>query len=69
MLRLSRKAFVFNEYHLDGANEGFFAQGYWVYDYYSIIKRQYPEAKISMQKTDYKGGNWDVYGKLITVKL
>ena len=29
MLRLSRKAFVFNEYHLDGANEGFFVDLVW----------------------------------------
>ena len=69
MFRLSRKAIIFNEYHLDGAEKGFFADGRWVYDYYSIIKKQYPEAKISMKKSDYKGGNWDLYGKLITVKL
>ena len=69
MFRLSRKAIIFNEYHLDRAEKGFFADGRWVYDYYSIIKKQYPEAKISMKKSDYKGGNWDLYGKLITVKL
>ena len=69
MIRLSSKAVVFNEYHLDGAKEGFFDHGRWVYDYYSIIRRQYPEANISMQKTDFKGGSWDLYGKLITVML
>ena len=69
MIRLSRNVVVFNEYHLDGANEGFFDHGRWVYDYYSIIRRQYPDANISMQKTDFKGGSWDLYGKIITVKL
>ena len=69
MLRMSSNAVVFNEYHLDGANEGFFDNGRWVYDYYSIIRRQYPDADISMQKTDFKGGSWDLYGRLITVIL
>ena len=69
MLRLSRKAIVLNEFHLDAANEGFFDEGRWVHDYYSIIRRQYPEANISMQKTDFKGGSWDLYGNLITVML
>ena len=69
MLRLSSNLVVFNEYHLDGADEGFFDNGRWVYDYYTIIRRNYPEATISMQKTDFKGGSWDLYGKLITVKL
>jgi len=69
MIRLSSNAVVFNEYHLDGAKEGLFDHGRWVYDYYSIIRRQYPEANISMQKTDFSGGSWDLYGKLITVTL
>jgi len=69
MLRLSKNAVVFNEYHLDGAEEGLFDNGRWVYDYFTIIRRQYPEANISMQKTDFKGGSWNVYGKLITVRL
>jgi hypothetical protein len=69
MFRLSSNAVVFNEQHLDCANEGFFDSGCWVYDYCSIIRRQYPEAIISMQKNDFKGGSWDLYGKLITVML
>ena len=69
MIRLCIKGFVLNEYHLEGAEKGFFDSGRWVYDYSAIIKRQFPTAKINIQKSDYRGGSWDLYGSLITVKL
>ena len=34
-----------------------------------IIKKQLPTAKINIQKSDYKGGSWDLYGRLITLTL
>jgi len=69
MIRLSIKGFVLNEYHLEGAEKGFFDSGRWVYDYSAIIKRQLPTAKINIQRSDFKGGSWDIYGCLIIVKL
>ena len=69
MIRLSRNGVVLIEYHLEGADEGFFDSGCWVYNYSTIIRRQFPEANINIQKSDFKGGSWDLYGSIITVKL
>ena len=68
MIRLSSDGIVLNEYHLEGADKGFFDSGRWVYDYYEIIRRQCSEVNINMQKSDFKGGSWDLYGSLITVR-
>ena len=69
ILRVTKKTIIFNEYHKDGAVDGFFDQGRWVYDYRSIIKKYYPDAVICINNTDFKGGSWDIYGKLITITL
>lgn len=69
MLRVTKDIIIFNEYHQDGATEGFFDAGRWVYDYNSVFKKLSPEAEVTMQKTDFSGGGWDDYGKLITVSL
>ena len=68
MIRLSSDGVVLNEYHLEGADKGFFDSGRWVYDYYTIIRRQFPKVNINIQTSDFKGGSWDLYGSLITVK-
>ena len=60
---------IFNEFHKDGATEGLFDSGRWVYDYISVFKKLSPEAEVTMQKTAFSGGGWDDYGKLITVSL
>ena len=69
MIRLSSNVIIFNEYHSDGADEGFFDNGRWVYDYYKIIKKYHPKAHVSMQESGFKGGSWDRYGKVIIAKL
>ena len=66
MLRVS-DILILNEYHLDGARNGFFDGGRWVYDYTAIIKQHSQDAVVSMQETVFKGGSWDTYGTLITV--
>ena len=69
ILRVTKSKIIFNEYHQDGAVEGLFDAERWVYDYISVFKKLSPEAEITMQRTDFCGGGWDDYGKLITVSL
>ena len=69
MLKLSSNVVIFNEYHLDGAEEGLFDSGRWVYDYFKVVQKHHPDAKVTMQQSDFKGGSWDKYGKLVTVIL
>ncbi len=69
ILRVTKGKIIFNEYHQDGAVEGLFDAERWVYDYISVFKKLSPEAEITMQRTDFCGGGWDDYGKLITVSL
>jgi len=60
---------IFNEYHLDGAVNGFFDGGRWVYDYVALMNKYFPKASVNVSKSDFSGGCWDEYGSLITVKL
>lgn len=69
MLRVTKGKIIFNEYHQDGATQGVFDAGRWIYDYTYFFSKLSPDAKVTMQKTNFSGGGWDNYGKLITVSL
>jgi len=69
MVRMSSNTVIFNEYHLDGAVNGFFDGGRWVYDYVALMNKYFPKASVNVSKSDFSGGCWDEYGSLITVKL
>lgn len=69
MLRVTKSTIIFNEFHKDGAIEGVFNEGRWVYDYASIFKELSPGVEVKLQPSHYTGGDWDIYGKLITVSL
>lgn len=67
--RVCRKGLVFNEYHCAGEVGGRFDGGRWVYDLAVLIGQQFPQARIQMKKSAFVGGAWDVYGRLIEVRL
>lgn len=67
--RVCRKGLVLNEYHCAGEVGGRFDGGRWVYDFVALIEQQFPHARIQMKKTAFVGGAWDVYGRLIEVRL
>jgi len=69
ILRVTKKTIIFNEYHKDGAVDGFFDSGRWVYDYHAVIKKYNPNALVTIKDTDFSGGSWDIYGKLIIIEL
>lgn len=67
--RVCRKGLVLNEYHCAGEVGGRFDGGRWVYDFVALIGQQFPHARIQMEKSAFVGGAWDVYGRLIEVRL
>ena len=69
ILRLAKKGVVINDYHLAGVEDGKFFGGRWVHDIEALLRRALPKAKITVQKSDFKGGEWDTYGTFIVLRI
>lgn len=69
MCRVARNGIVINEYYFPEAITGHFDGGRWAYDFPKLINTIRPSTTVTIQKSRFTGGIWDVYGALISVRL
>ena len=72
LCRIANKGLIFNEYNKRGlGKEGYFNGGCWVYDFKFLLKKLLPKSKIKLLKSSMskQKGAWEIYGRLIEVRL
>jgi len=69
MIRVSRKALIFNEQHTDAISP--ISDGHWIHNYKNLLKKFLSAEKINFTKIpeDIWAGNWAKYGYIIEVNL
>ncbi len=69
MIRVGRKALIFNEQHADVVSP--ISDGHWIHNYKNLLKKFVPEEKIKFTKIPESiwAGNWAKYGYIIEVNL
>ena len=72
LCRIANKGLIFNEYNKRGlGKEGYFNGGCWVYDFKFLLKKLLPKSNIKLLKSSMskQKGAWEIYGRLIEVRL
>lgn len=72
LCRIANKGLIFNEYNKRGlGKEGYFNGGCWVYDFKFLLKKLLPKSNIKLLKSSMskQKGAWEMYGRLIEVRL
>jgi ubiquinone/menaquinone biosynthesis C-methylase UbiE len=76
MIRVARKALVFNEHHLEpkvgNERECFYDYGHWIYDYHTLLEKYVPSKDIRITKLPegaWDDERWKKFGAVIEVKL
>ena len=76
MMRIARKALVFNEHHLgpnfENGKECFYYDGHWVYDYEAVLRKYVSSRDIKVSKLPegaWDDVGWKRFGAIIEVKL
>ena len=69
LFQLSKKGLILHELHMEGAVNGYFADGRWVYDYVNLIKRISPNYRIEFFDTTFEEGAWIPYGKIMKISF
>lgn len=66
---IAKKKIVLHEYHCEGAFDGRFEGGRWMYDYSAIASSIDADATVSLYPACLTGGLWDSHGAVIEIGL